>query len=217
MTPSTLRPTPAHLAALAACLLLFTPALAAQNSGRGFLKAQAGATLGTVNTDLSGAGGFGVRLNSFADLFAEAGAINDVMTPKMQNELDSILALIALESGVPLQFSTKIPCQYSIFGARITIPFNSALTPFFEVGAGISRTSFSNLQARLHETDLSPLVRSELNEETFADFMFSGSAGIHVAVTRRFGIDVAYRYFRISTTPPAPIAGMIYSGIIYRF
>ena len=197
--------------------LLFSLTLSAQNSGRGFLKAQGGATFGTVNTDPAGAAGFGVRINGFADLFAEAGAINDVMTPRMKDDLDAINALLSLEFGYPLSLDTKFPVQYAIFGSRFTVPLKSALTPFFEVAGGISRASFSNVEAIISGIDVSPLVRSELTQETFADFMFSASAGVHIAVTRRFGIDVGYRYFRISTDPPAPIAGMFYSGIVYRF
>ena len=217
MTSTTPKPAPARCAALAAFLLLLTPALTAQNSGRGFLKAQGGATFGTINTDPAGAAGFGVRINGFADLFAEAGAINDVMTPRMKDELDAILALLSLDLGYPVSFDTKVPVQYTIFGSRFTVPFKSALTPFFEVAGGISRTSFSNVEALISGIDVSPVVRSEISQETFADFMFSASAGVHIAVTRRFGIDVGYRYFRISTDPPAPIAGMFYTGIVYRF
>ncbi len=217
MTSTTPKPAPARYAALAAFLLLLTPALTAQNSGRGFLKAQGGATFGTINTDPAGAAGFGVRINGFADLFAEAGAINDVMTPRMKDELDAILALLSLDLGYPVSFDTKVPVQYAIFGSRFTVPFKSALTPFFEVAGGISRTSFSNVEALISGIDVSPVVRSEISQETFADFMFSASAGVHIAVTRRFGIDVGYRYFRISTDPPAPIAGMFYTGIVYRF
>ena len=45
------------LAVLSLLLFLSIPLLPAQNSGRGFVKAQAGATLGTVNRNLAAAGG----------------------------------------------------------------------------------------------------------------------------------------------------------------
>ena len=96
------------------------------------------------------------------------------------------------------------------------MPLKSALNPFCEVAGGISRTSFSNV-ALVHGIDVAPLFRSDLSEDTYADFMFSATAGVHIAVTRHFGIDIAYRYFRISSAPPSPAAGMIYSGIVYRF
>lgn len=205
------------LAVLSLLLFLSIPPLPAQNSGRGFVKAQAGATLGTVNRNLASAGGFGVRLNSFADLFAEVGKINDVMTPAMQSQLNNQHDLLAEQAGIPLQLSSKFPSQYTLLGTRITIPLKSALNPFFEIGGSISRTSFSNVLALVHGVDVGPVFRPGSAKDTYADFMFSASAGVHIAVTRRFGIDVAYRYFRISTTPPAPIAAMIYSGIVFRF
>ena len=73
----TLKPALAHLAALAAFCLLLTPALTAQNSGRGFLKAQAGSTFTNGEANLASSGGFGVRLTGSVDLFAEAGTVRN--------------------------------------------------------------------------------------------------------------------------------------------
>ena len=72
MTPSTLKPSLARCAAIAAFSLLLTPALTAQNSGRGFVKAQAGSTLFRSESNLTASGGFGVRITDYFDLFAEA-------------------------------------------------------------------------------------------------------------------------------------------------
>ncbi len=74
MTPL---PAFSRYAALAAFSLLLTPALNAQNSGRGFLKAQAGSTFTNGEANLTASGGFGVRLNGSLDLFAEAGTIRN--------------------------------------------------------------------------------------------------------------------------------------------
>ena len=77
MTLSTLKPSAPRLAAIAAILLLFTPSLSAQNSGRGFLKAQADSTFLNGEANLAASGGFGVRLNGSLDLFAEAGTVRN--------------------------------------------------------------------------------------------------------------------------------------------
>ena len=167
MTPSTLRPSPAHLAALAACLLLFAPVLAAQNSGRGFLKAQAGATLFSDTNSISAGGGYGVRLTSYLDLFTEAGTVLDVF-------------------------------DYGFIGSRVTLPLQSVITPFFEIGAGAGR-----LAPNLQQVDTS--------------FMLTSSGGVHLAATRRVGFDIAYRYFRILTSPYAVTRSQFYAGIVYRF
>ncbi len=74
MTP---KPALSRLAALAAFSLLITPALTAQNSGRGFLKAQAGSTFTNGEANLTASGGFGVRITDSLDLFAEAGTIRN--------------------------------------------------------------------------------------------------------------------------------------------
>ena len=78
MTPLTLKATLSRYAAIAAFSLLLAPALTAQNSGRGFLKAQAGVTLLSNENDVAAGGGFGVRLTPYLDLFTEAGTVRDV-------------------------------------------------------------------------------------------------------------------------------------------
>ena len=167
MTPITLKPSLAHLAALAACFLLFSPALSAQNSGRGFLKAQAGMTLFSDGGDVAAGGGFGVRLTSYLDLFAEAGTVLDVS-------------------------------DYGFIGSRVTLPLQSVITPFFEVGAGAGR--------------LSPYL-----QQVDTSYMLTASGGVHLAATRRIGFDIAYRYFRILTSPDAVTRSQFYAGIVYRF
>jgi len=77
MTPMTPKPVLSRLAALAAFSLLLTPALPAQNSGRGFLKAQGGSTFTNGEANLTASGGFGVRITDSLDLFAEAGTIRN--------------------------------------------------------------------------------------------------------------------------------------------
>lgn len=167
MTPN---PALSRLAALAAISLLLTPALTAQNSGRGFLKAQAGSTFTNGEANLTASGGFGVRITDSLDLFAEAGTIRNT-------------------------------CDFGFLGSRITLPFRSVLTPFFEIGGGAGR--------------IAPKRRSEPQSE-HTRFMLTASGGIHLAATRRVGFDFAYRYLRISANN-AVSRSLIYAGIVYRF
>ena len=78
MTHPKHKPALTRCAATAALLLLLLPSLDAQNSGRGFVKAQAGTTLPGLDTGLAAGGGFGVRLTESLDLFAEAGTVQNV-------------------------------------------------------------------------------------------------------------------------------------------
>ena len=78
MTPSTLQPSLARFATLTALALLISSSLSAQNSGRGFIKAQAGTTLFSDQYDLTASGGFGVRLTDYLDLFSEAGTVRNL-------------------------------------------------------------------------------------------------------------------------------------------
>ena len=204
-------------AALAALALLFSSALAAQNSGRGFVKAQAGTTLLGLDYGLAAGGGFGVRLTESLDLFAEAGTMQDAMTPALRDELAAAAVLISRDFSVPLELTGTLPAQYGLFGSRITIPLRSVVTPFFEVGGGAARLSYdleSSIGGVIHSPFFRDFFRRELLE---VRFMLSASAGAHLAVTRRFGFDFAYRYFRISTDRPALAGSQAYVGIVYRF
>ena len=205
-----------RIVAFAALLLLFSPTLSAQNSGRGFVKAQAGTSFNNIGSSYSGGGGFGVRLTEYLDLFAEAGTIGDVMTPELQNELDAIATLAALEFQTPVELNATIPSQYGLIGARITIPVRSVVTPFFEIGGGAARYSL-DLQTHIGGFNLTPLLREEFGEFVDARFMLSATAGAHLAVTNRLGFDFAYRYFRISTDSPSLAGSQLYAGIVYRF
>ena len=216
MTPSITEYRFAKLALLTVLLLLFVPFLSAQNSGRGFIKGQAGTTLFGMESGLTAGGGFGVRLTEHLDLFAEAGTVQNVMTNKLQEELDALASVFALEFDIPIDLTTKIPCQYGFFGSRITVPIRSVITPFFEIGGGAARLTY-DLRAEVAGIDLAPSVREEIGELINAELMLAASAGIHLAATRRFGIDIAYRYFRISTEAPAITGSQVYAGIVYRF
>lgn len=171
MTPMTPKPALSRLAALAAFSLLLTPALTAQNSGRGFIKAQGGSTFTNGEANLTASGGFGVRLNGSLDLFAEAGTIRNT-------------------------------CDFGFLGSRITLPFRSVITPFFELGGGAGRTA-----ARL---------RPELQSVT-TRFMLTASGGLHLAATRRVGFDFAYRHMRFASGRPGFSTNLISAGIVYRF
>lgn len=204
------------LTVLSLLLFLSVPSLHAQNSGSGFIKAQAGTTLFGMEPGLTAGGGFGVRLTEYLDLFAEAGTVQNVMTNKLQDELDSLVSVFSLEFDVPVSLSTKIPCQYGFFGSRITLPFQNILVPFFEIGGGAARLTY-DLRPEVAGIDLAPSVREEIGELVNAELMLTASAGVHLAATRRFGIDIAYRYFRISTEAPAITGSQVYAGIVYRF
>ena len=72
--------TPVHFpdAVVAAHVLLFSPSLTAQNSGRSFVRGQAGTSFDNIGSSFTAADGFGVRLTEYLDLFAEAGMMQDV-------------------------------------------------------------------------------------------------------------------------------------------
>ena len=204
------------LTVLSLLLFLSVSSLHAQNSGRGFIKGQAGTTLFDMESGLTAGGGFGVRLTEYLDLFAEAGTVQKVMTNKLQEELDSLASVFALEFDIPVDLTTKIPCQYGFFGSRITVPIRSVITPLFEIGGGAARLTY-DLRAEVAGIDLTPSVREEIGKLINAELMLAATAGVHLAATRRFGIDIAYRYFRISTEAPAITGSQVYAGIVHRF
>lgn len=213
------RHTSTHLrcAAVAALVLLLTPALAAQNSGRGFIKGQAGTSFDNIGSGFTAAGGFGVRLTESLDLFAEAGTMQDAMTPALRNELAAAAELISRDFTVPLELTGTLPAQYGLFGSRITVPLRSVVTPFFEIGCGAARLSY-DLESSIGGVIHSPFFRDFFHRELLeVRFMLSASAGAHLAVTRHIGFDFAYRYFRISTDAPSLAGSQVYVGIVYRF
>ncbi len=216
MTPLIANPRFTAQAILALMLLLFIPSLAAQNSGRGFIKGQTGTTLFGMESGLTAGGSFGVRLTEHLDLFAEAGTVLNVMTNRLQEELDSLASVFALEFDIPVDLATQIPCQYGFFGSRISIPIRSVITPFIEIGGCAARLTY-DLRAEVADIDLAPSVREEIGEILNAELMLAASAVVHLAATRRFGIDIAYRDFRISTEAPAITGSQVYAGIVYRF
>ena len=172
MTPLTLKPALSRFTAITAFALLIIPSLAAQNSGRGFVKAQAGTTLSDFPSGLTAGGGFGVRLTSSLDLFAEAGTVRNV-------------------------------CEYALVGARFTMPLRSIVTPFFELGGGFGHLASPH--------------RTLPDDPSSSALLLTASGGVHLAISRRFGLDVAYRYFRVSSSVPAGPPGQLYVGIVYRF
>ena len=172
-------------AVITALLLLFLPALSAQNSGRGFIKVQAGTTLSGSGSGLAAGGGFGVRLTDYLDLFAEAGTVQDV-------------------------------CEYGFFGARITLPIRSLITPFFEVGGGAGRLA-PTLRTEQPSNNAAAQVQQGRSNPGDTHLKLTATGGIHLAATRRFGFDFAYRYFRISTDAPSLTGSQVYVGIVYRF
>ena len=216
MTLSRLRPSFAYPAALAAFSFLFTPALAAQNSGRGFIKAQAGSTLLSGESNLTASGGFGVRITGYLDLFAEAGTLQDVRTNELQSNLASLSTLAAEEFSVPLDLNRPISCQYGFFGSRITIPMRSVITPFFEIGGGAGRLDVQS-PGFIPSFVLTYLVDQQINRYKKTHPLLAAGGGVHLAVTRRFGIDIGYRFLRVFTSKPAIIANQVHAGIVYRF
>ena len=181
MTPLTLQPALFRFTAITALALLITPSLAAQNSGRGFIKVQAGTTLFNDQYDLTASGGFGVRLTDYLDLFSEASTVHDL-------------------------------CDFGFFGSRITMPVQSVVTPFFEIGGGASRISPQPVATFATKPGA---ASSPVSSPTH--LMITATGGIHLAATRRFGFDFAVRYFRIFTDHNPLSRIQFQAGIVYRF
>ena len=198
MTPLQLQSCFARYATIAAFCLLLTPSLTAQNSGRGFVKAQAGSTLFSSETNLTASGGFGVRITDSLDLFAEAGTLQDVRTNELQNNLAALSTFAVEEFGVPLDLNKPITCQYAFFGSRITIPIKSVITPFFEVGGGAGRLGIQS-PGFIPSFVLTYTVDQQINRYKNTHPLLAAGGGIHLAATRRFGIDIGYRFLRIFT------------------
>ncbi len=205
-----------NTALIAVVFLLLTPSLSAQNSGRGFFKAHSGASLNSSGMNLTNAGGFGLRLTDFLDVYAEAGTMRDVITPALNNELAATANRITQNFNVPLELSGTLSAQYALIGSRVTVPLRSVVTPFFEIGGGAASLSY-DIQSSIGGVVHSPFFREEFRDLLEVSMMLSASAGAHLAVTRRFGFDFAYRYFRISSSAPGVSGNQFYAGIVYRF
>ena len=200
--------------AIAFLVVVLAPSLCAQE--RGFVRGLGGVTLGGAETSLAAGGGFGVRINRRLDLFAEAGAVQNAMTSELQDDLDSLAALFALEHQVPIDFSLRLPSQYGLFGSRINFPSGSVITPFVEIGAGAARVDLDQ-RIEVLGIDLTRVVEEEVGALEFTKLLLAAGGGISIAATRQLGFDVGYRYQRIFTDDPAITTNQVYVGVIWRF
>ena len=200
--------------AIVVLVVVLAPSLCAQE--RGFVRGLGGVTLGASETSLAAGGGFGVRINRRLDLFAEAGTVQDAMTPALHDELAAAAVLLSRDFTVPLELTGTLPAQYGLIGSRITIPFRSVVTPFFEVGGGAARLSY-DLESSIGGVIHSPFFRDYFRRELLeVRFMLSAGGGAHLAVTRHIGFDVGYRYQRIFTDDPAITTNQVYVALLYR-
>ncbi|MDE0165215.1 MAG: hypothetical protein OXL36_08980 [Bryobacterales bacterium] len=216
MTTSIWKLSLARSVAITAIALLLTPSLIAQNSGRGFLKAQGGATMGTLSSNPIASAGFGVRMTNYLDLFAEAGTLRDVRTKAVQNDLDALSHFAIDEFSIPLDLNHPIPCNYGFFGSRFTMPIRSLFTPYFEIGGGASRLDIQP-PGFIPSFVLTYSVDQRIGRYKKTHPLLAAGGGVHLAATRRFGIDIGYRLLRIFTAKPAIITNQVYAGIVYRF
>ena len=208
-------------AAMGVLIVVLTPSLDAQFGKRGFVRGLGGVTLGGAETSAAGGLGGGLRLSRHLDVFAEAGAIGNVLPTEIQDFLDAELNLIAAIEGVPVKAEVRVPNQYGIAGFRVNLPTGSVVTPFLEAGGGAGRISFKLDRFEVLGVDLTPELREELRQE-FGDLhetklLVAAGGGISIAVHRRVGVDVGYRYHRIFTDDPSINTSLIYVGVIWRF
>ena len=194
--------------------VVMAPVMSAQE--RGFVRGLGGVTLGGAETSMTAGAGFGVRINRHLDVFAEAGLVQNVMTSGLQDELDSLAALFALEHGVPVDLGLRLPSQYGLIGSRFNMPTGSMVSPFVEIGGGAGRVDLDQ-RIEVLGIDFTPMVEEELGALEFTKLLLAGGAGIHISVTRKLGFDVGYRYHRIFTDNPAIAANLVYAALLFRF
>lgn len=216
MTTSTLAPFRSFLITVTALCLLIPASLPAQNSGCGFIKAQAGSTvLGTSNS-LVAAAGFGLRLNRSMDLFAEAGTLSDARDHELTQRLTDLSAFANNELGIPLDLDRPASSRYVLFGARITVPLKSVFNPFFEIAGGAASLSLRR-PGFIPSFVLTEIVNNSLSPYYKPHPLLSLSGGAHLAVTQSFGIDIGMRHFRGFTQQNTLSSNQLFAGIVYRF
>ena len=202
--------------AIGVLIVVLTPPLYAQFGEKGFVRGLGGATLGGAATSVSGGGGFGVRINRHLDVFAEAGVAQDTTTTEIKDEIDSLSSLFALEYGVPIDLSLKLPSQYGFIGSRINMPTGGGVSPFVEVGAGGARVDLDQ-RIEVLGIDFTHMVEEEFGTLEFTKLLLAAGIGISIAANRRVSFDVGSRYPRIFTDDPAITTSLVYVGVIWRF
>ena len=204
-----------YLIAAFSLLLLTPPSLTAQNTGRGFVKAQLGSTLLGSHNSFTGTGGFGVRLNSSLDLFTEAGILLDARDQKISDDLAHLTSL-SQDFGASLNLNRTVPARYVIFGPRFTAPIKSVITPFFELGGGAAALTFDD-PGFIPSFVVTVTVNDYLSRYRQPRPLVVAGGGIHLAVSTRFGIDIGFRRFHIFAPQSAITNFQAYSALVYRF
>lgn len=207
--------------AIAFLVVVLAPSLGAQFGERGFVRGLGGVTLGGADTSAAGGLGAGLRLNKHLDVFAEAGAIGNVLPPEIQNYLHNSLNVAAALEGVPLKLDVRLPNQYGIAGFRVNLPTGNVVTPFLETGGGAGRVSLELDSFEVLGIDLTPELREYLRRElvdlNITKLLIAAGGGISISAAQRVGFDVGYRYQRIFTDEPAITTSLVYAGVIWRF
>jgi opacity protein-like surface antigen len=167
---------------------------AAQSTGHGFVRALGGVTFVTETSWIAGAG-VGVNVHARAQIVGEAGHIANTLSKDLQEDLDRTAAGYGNVFGAPLTLDAQAETFYGFGGLRVTGDPSRRVMPFVEGGAGVAHVQ-GDIHASAGGMDLSARLTFDIPAAETHPLATVGG-GIAVALHRRIGLDVGYRYIRI--------------------
>jgi hypothetical protein len=207
--------------ALVGLVGLMVPSQAvAQDGPKGFVGGLGGLTFGTV-TSGAVAGQAGARIAPDLFVIGEVGYMRNVLPSDVRDDIDLLVDLLVLETGVPAEMTVSIPNTYGFGGIRWS-PDRGSVSPFVEGGVGFGRISMKVDSAEVLGIDFSDFVQKIIEDEVGGSlratkFLLALGGGLTARVSETLGVDVGYRYTRIATGDPAVNASMVYGAVKVAF
>ncbi len=201
-------------------MVLATP-FPAGAQDRGFVRAVAGATVGTESGAVAG-GTVGVRINAKTQIFGEFGRMQNVLPSSVLDEVDRAAALVANSRNGKSSSSATARATYGLVGVRMNVRKIGDAQIFAE-GAGGAAQVKSSLEAAIRGsetlqgsiTNLVSVPFTASSPQTKA--LGSIGVGFGLPITPKLGVEMGYRYIRIFTDNPAINTGNIYGALKVGF
>jgi hypothetical protein len=210
-----------RLAALAAVILVFTPAAVRAQGGDASSSLVLRGLGGVVFSSPAGAvvgGSAGARITRgrHVVVFGEAGHITNALTDSLLETLNDVIDLGEVQLPDGFDFDVKLPTTYAIGGVRFEVPTSGRATPFVEGGAGVAHigATFSVSIGGVDFTDeLNDLLDASGAIASSNEVMVMAGGGVSIPIGRRTAFDAGVRWMHVGTDSPTVNVLGVYGAI----